>query len=479
MNKPNNLQHWLIEKASHFPKKIAIQTIFQSFTFQQLAEAALSAEKHLTEHGIKRDDNVCVLSEHDFRFWIIVNALWLIGAVPVPLNIKNTEADIEWQLKKVDSKYLIDLRQCKSSYGNNYCITFDNFDFFNTNQIEISNSQYYFSQSNSALILFTSGSTGKPKAVLHTFESLYESVTAVSSSFGLNGNDVWLASLPLYHIGGFMILVRSLITECIVDFPKSLKQNDIIECINKTNPTHISFVSTTFIRILESGHKPNKNLKYAFLGGGPLSNKLCLNAINKGFPLVKVYGSTETCSMVCALKPEEFNKKPDSVGRVLNEKIKIIVSNGEIFVSSPTLFKEYYKDEEITNLKICNNLYQTGDLGVLDDEGFLYIESRREDIIITGGENVSIKEIETTINSLPKVSDSYVFGLKDETWGQIICAAIVTTDYSDETLKSVLLNKLASYKIPKKIYFVKEIPRNEMGKIMRSELIQLLKPDEV
>jgi O-succinylbenzoic acid--CoA ligase len=479
MIKSTDSQHWLIEKALHFPNKLAIQTNSQNFTFEQLVKASLAVKMYLTEHGIKREDNVCILADHDFRFWIIVNALWLMGAVPVPINIKNTEEEIEWQFQKVDSKYLIDLRENKSSYAAVYCLSFENFNFFNTERNDTVYSQFDFSHLHSAIILFTSGSTGKPKAVLHTFKSLYESAIATATTFDLNKKDIWLASLPLYHIGGIMILVRSLLTESLVVFPNSLKQNDIVESINKSNPTHISFVSTTFKRILASNQNPNKNLKYVFLGGGHLSNDLCRDAIKSGFPVVKVYGSTETCSMVCVLKPEDFNKKFDSVGIPINEKINIIVSNGDIFVSSPTLFKEYYNDEEITKLKVINNFYQTGDLGKLDDDGFLYIDSRREDIIISGGENVSVKEIEISINSIPNVTDCFVFGLKDETWGQIICAAIVSNDYTAEKLKSILQNKLASYKIPKKIFFVTEIPRNEMGKIMRSEFIHSLKLDEV
>lgn len=473
-----NSEHWLIEKASQTPKQIAICSDTKEITFEQLANASISAAKCLSEQDIKPGENVGILADHDYRFWILVNAIWLIGAVPVPLNSRSTTEEIKWQLQKVEANTLIDVTDGKTNYALVHSITFNDFDFTNTEPIQIDFQHSTFSVQHSSLILFTSGSTGKSKAVLHTFKSLSESVKATDASFDLSNEDVWLASLPLYHIGGFMILVRSLITGSCVFFPKSLKHDDVIYSSYNHNPTHISFVSTTLKRILENGQEPNKNLKYVFLGGGPLSKEICDEALRAGFPIVKVYGSTETCSMVCALKPEEFADKSESVGKVLTEQIKIIESNGEILVSSPTLFKEYYKDEETTKQKIYNGFFHTGDFGKLDSESYLHIDSRREDIIITGGENVSAKEIETELNSLPNVTDSFVFGLKDEMWGQIVCAAVVPQNFSEDEIKSSLRNKLASYKIPKKFFFIGEIPRNEMGKVKRERLIQLLKLGE-
>lgn len=479
-----NTNYWLIDQARRSQTKIAVSSKSYTFSYRQLYYQATTAAELLYSKGIDEGDNVCIHSKHSYEFWIIVNALWLLGAVPVPLSTRNTNEEISWQINHVKAKHLITFYS-EQELKNVNQIVLDSFDFQN-NQINEKHIVYSpFYSLRPSLILFTSGSTGKPKAVVHTFKSLFESVKAIDASFGLSDQDVWLASLPLYHIGGFMILVRSLLTGSSAVFPESLKHDDVINSIQDYNPSHISVVSTTLNRILESKQGLNDNLKYLFLGGGPISKEIFGQALLIGLPVVKVYGSTETCSMICALKPEELSGKAKSVGKVISEQIKIMSTSkneyesGEILISSPTLLKEYFNEEKTTKQKITKGFYHTGDFGWIDNDGYLFINSRREDIIISGGENISAIEIETELRLLETVKDCYVFAQNDNSWGQIVCAAIVSKDLSEEELKSFLRSKLASFKIPKKFFFVEEIPRNEMGKVKRLELIQTLSLDEI
>ena len=498
----SNTEHWLVEQARLTPDLTAILTSNQKINYRSFLEKSLAAAKYLSSVGIKDGDNVCILSDHSYQFWILVNALWFLGAVPVPLNSRNTIEEISWQLKKVDEKFLITMNKETWKYESVQNISLDDFNFLESNFKPNSFGHSTFNTSastrverdelHSSLILFTSGSTGKPKAVVHTFKSLYESVKAMDSSFSLSSNDLWLSSLPLYHIGGFMILVRSLLSGCGVIFPNNLKHEAVIDAMAESNPTHVSLVSTTIKKFIDEDTEPNNNLRYVFLGGGPLSPEICSQAVDAGFPIVKVYGSTETCSMVAALKSTDIYVKPDSVGFALSREIKIIIKDeveskgqskyssvGSLLISSPTMFKEYYNDELSTNSKIVNGFYHTGDYGWFDNEGYLYIESRREDIIITGGENVNAKEVEEALLSLHEVVDNFAFGIKDEKWGQIVCAAIVCENLSEREIKSRLKEKLAGFKIPKKFFFVSEIPRNEMGKVNRNKLMNGLNFDEV
>ncbi|MBS3944062.1 MAG: AMP-binding protein, partial [Melioribacter sp.] len=220
--------------------------------------------------------------------------------------------------------------------------------------------------------------------------------------------------------------------------------------------------------------------------GGHLDTALCSLAINKGFPVVKVYGSTETCSMVSALSTEDFSGKPESVGKPLGDtEIKIADKNGsflesyrlgEIFVRSKSLLKKYFSDADESSKKLTDGYYRTGDFGWLDGEGFLHIKLRREDLFVTGGENVNPKEVEQFIIQLPSIIDTYVFAEPDETWGQIICAAIVTNgSITANELNEQLKNMMASFKVPKKFYFLERIPRNDLGKIEKEKLMKLLK----
>ena len=161
--------------------------------------------------------------------------------------------------------------------------------------------------------------------------------------------------------------------------------------------------------------------------------------------------------------------KIKSKNKSKNEK-----NNGEILVKSKSLFKKYYNDEQSTNEKFKDGFYHTGDYGWIDNDGFLFVESRREDLIVTGGENVSAVEVELLIKLHPKVNDVIVFGIDDQIWGQKVCAAVVAKPDSsiyEEELNLFLKKSLAGYKIPKKFLFLKKLPRTELGKVMKDKLI--------
>ncbi len=478
----SNKEHWLYEQASEQPNNTAIHTEQGFISYQKLFEASNLTANYLLTHDVKENDHVGILCRHNYDFYVLVNALWFIGATPVPLNPRKTTNEIENEIHLADIRFLImddsiASQFSKINFKNKIQITFDNIFKTQTKKSTILNSP--FSILNCSLIMFTSGSTGNPKAVVHTFQSLYESVLATDSFAELSSDDIWLASLPFYHIGGFMILIRSLISGSSVAFPASPKFEDINQAIRQSNPTNISLVQTSMRDFVDHNVHPNKNLKFVFLGGGPSQTELIFEAVKKSWPVVKVYGSTETCSMITALHPKDLISKPDSVGKLLGEnKIKIMSKSkndiGEIAVFSKSLFMKYYKDQLTTNNKLKDGWYLTGDYGWIDDEGYLYIESRRDDLIISGGENITPHEVESAIKKLPFVKDVFVFALQDKTWGQIVCAAIVSGTKSEEVIRDFLKEKIASYKIPKRFFIVDRIPRNEMGKANRSELLKKL-----
>ncbi|MCX6174697.1 MAG: o-succinylbenzoate--CoA ligase [Ignavibacteriales bacterium] len=479
----SNKEHWLYEQAAKRPNDRAIQTEQSFVSYQKFFEASNLTTNYLLTLDIKENDHVGILCRHTYDFFVLVNALWFIRAIPVPLNSRKTTNEIENEIRLADIKFLIIDDVLKLQFST---LNFQN--VLNMNIImrhETRNHNFIIHNSkfkihNSALIMFTSGSTGNPKAVVHSFQSLYESAQALDSFAQLSSGDIWLASLPLYHIGGFMILCRSLLSGSLVVFPASPKFEDINQTIKQSDPTHISLVPTTLDRLLKENISPNKNLKYVFLGGSPSQTELITEAVKKSWPIVKVYGSTETCSMITALHPDEIKSKSDSSGKLIGQnKIKIMSKNkndfGEVVVFSKSLFKEYYNDSLSTNSKFKNGWYFTGDFGRIDNEGYLYIESRRDDLIISGGENITSYEVELAIKKHPFVKDVFVFALQDKKWGQIVCAAIVSETISEDVIKDFLKEKIASYKIPKRFFIIDEIPRNEMGKANRTELLKQLK----
>jgi o-succinylbenzoate---CoA ligase len=484
----NNSDHWLFQQSTKQPENTAIITLQTKYSYSDSYEISLKTFEFFSSSGIKKNDTVGIIVEHSFGFYIITNALWFIGAIPVPLNIKNTNDEITRQINQTEIKFIIIEKSLADKYS------------FNNPEIKlIILPKDFFYQSfdstpyalrsslnplDSSLILFTSGSSGQSKAVVHTFESLFESVKSTDSFSELTKNDIWISSLPLYHIGGFMILIRALLTSSAVAFPPSLKHEEIEKTLFELEPTHVSIVSTTLKKLLDDNITPPKSLQKVYLGGGPLDTDLCREAVSKHWPIIKVYGSSETCSMITALKTEDIYLKPNSVGKPLNRNIIKIINTtadeksslnaDEIIVKSSSLFKEYYNDPDSTKEKIINGFFHTGDLGWIDREGFLYIESRREDLIISGGENISASEVELLLKSNETIKDAFVFGVPDKLWGQKVCAAVASDNFNEEHFRIFLKDKIAAFKIPKTFFIVKEIPRNEMGKVNRSLLFKQL-----
>lgn len=481
---PGN-EHWLIEQSARNLDRTAFLSSNKKVTYSELLHQSLTTAEKLNRLGVRTGNHVGILASHDYNFFVLINALWFIGAVPVPLNNRLTALEIQEEIRHAKISALITdnaLTQKLSSIEFKNTILAEHVLSDQDNAALTTFNLTKFNSENNAFIMFTSGSSGKQKAVVHTFNSLFNSVIALNDFTKLSRDDVWLASLSFYHIGGFMIPVRALLTGATVAFPNSVSADDTIAALEEFQPSHISLVPTTLQRMIDQNVRPNKNLKYLFLGGGPSEKQLSLKAIENGWPVIKVYGSTETCSMVAAMKAEDVNSKPESSGKVLlNYKIKIVDEKqnsvpagevGEIIIQAGSIMKEYFGDETETLKALHNGWYRTGDYGRVDADGFLYVESRRDDLIITGGENVVAKEVQEIILQNKKVSDAFVFGIDDSTWGQMICVAVVSEDLSEEELKTFMKLKMAGYKIPKRFYFVESIPRNEMSKVDRKKLFE-------
>jgi o-succinylbenzoate---CoA ligase len=212
---------------------------------------------------------------------------------------------------------------------------------------------------------------------------------------------------------------------------------------------------------------------------------------DKQIPVYQTYGMTETSSQIVTLSPEYSFSKLGSAGKTLFPSQLIIINSngmqakpgiaGEIVVKGPNVTRGYLNREDETLKKISEGWLSTGDIGYLDEEGFLYVLDRRSDLIISGGENIYPAEIEGVLASHPDISDAGVIGMKDEVWGEVPAAFVVSKTQSPLTEDEIVhfcLQKLAKYKVPKKIYFIKEIPRNASKKILRRKLRELLEDSE-
>lgn len=442
----------------------------KEITFRNLIASTNKTAHFLKSNGIKENDIVALLFNNSSEFIITILALWEVGAVPVPLNTKQLDKDLNEQITFLNSKLIIKSKEFSDVplTGESLVIPFNNIPE-RSEEISFSN----FSKDKTALILFTSGSSGKPKAVMLSFDNLIKSALIGNRVLNYSAKDKWLASLPFYHIGGFSIIFRALIFGVPVVIPSSLSNDDLKESIIKHKPTLVSFVSNQLKKFAENNFIPPKELRTVLLGGGFSDNNLVLKAIDMGWKTAKVYGSSETSSFVTFMSYEELKKKPGASGKSIPPNKISISDEGEILVNSPAIMKGYFNNDDEIFAKLKNGFYHTGDFGYLDDDGYLYVEAKREDLIVSGGENINPAEVEKVILLISDVDEVCVIGIEDDKWGQIVSAAVVLKEnkkISENELKDFLKEKLASYKIPKKIIFVDEIPKNELGKILKSKI---------
>lgn len=475
-----NPEKFLLLKQNPSAKAIVSSSI--TYTFDELRNKVLSTATYLTSKDISSQQRVAIISDNNVDFVINVLALWQLSAVPVPINIKLNPSEIEKQIAEAGCTSALVTRELhekvKSKSIKIIELLFDEINektFPEKDEICVKDP---------AVIIFTSGSSAKSKGIILSFNSLYNSAFNSNQILRYTRSDRWLASLPFYHIGGFSIITRSILFGIPLIIPDSLSIESLKNAIKKYQPTFISLVAAQFKKLIDEEVTPNPELKNCLIGGGFSDYELVRKAYDIGWPVNIVYGSTETSSFVTALLKDEILMKPNSAGRAVPTNEIFIFDDegndlkpfeiGEIIIRSNSLMSGYLSEEE-NNQVIRNGLYHTGDIGYLDEDGYLFIEGRKNFLISTGGENVNPVEVETILLQHPLIAEAAVFPLKDKEWGEIIAAAVVkkvnTDEISYDDLKTFLKGKISGYKIPKKIFFEGNLPKTELGKIKKDELI--------
>jgi O-succinylbenzoic acid--CoA ligase len=479
------------------PKRTGGQASY-TLTYSQFEVKISAYAKLLVKLGINNRSKVAILSENSIDYIILIFSLWQVGAVPVPLNIRLLPEEIE---------EIISFAGCNILFvGIEYdkLRSIPNITVHKINSLEEKTADLYeaiynsknfadvlngdkINMNDTAVIIFTSGTSGKPKGVLLSFNNLINSALTGNKIFKHRDNDRWLASLPFYHIGGFSVITRNFFYRTSLIVPNSLNTEDLQFAIENQKPTFASLVTTQLHRLLRAECKPNPELRHVLLGGGFIDPQIVSEAIDKGWNVLKSYGTSETASFVIALTRDEFKIRPQSSGRAIApNNISIINENkiplppnttGEIVVKAQSVARGYLNNVIETKNKFAGSTFYTGDFGYLDEAGYLFVEARRKDLIISGGENINPYQIELEIKKYPGLSDAYVFGLEDKEWGHVAAAAIVSNDtkISVEIISEFLRDKLSPFKHPKKIFIVDELPKTELGKVLKDKLLSMLK----
>ncbi|HET7187440.1 MAG TPA: o-succinylbenzoate--CoA ligase, partial [Gemmatimonadaceae bacterium] len=339
-------------------------------------------------------------------------------------------------------------------------------------------------------VIYTSGTTGRPKGAMLTVGNFWWSAVGSALNLGTHADDRWLACLPLFHVGGLSIILRSAIYGITAVVHDEFDAERVNAAIDDDAVTIVSVVAVMLQRMLDArGNRPYPpSLRCVLLGGGPAPRSLLDRCAALDVPVVQTYGLTETCSQLATLAPEDALLRPGSAGKALYPNELRIASAaddgaGEILARGPVVMAGYVNQPDATRAVIVDGWLHTGDVGRIDADGYLYVLDRRDDLIVTGGENVYPAEVEAALLSHHSIVEACVIGIADETWGQRVVAVVRVADPAAgidvAELTSYCRERIAGYKVPREIRVVLEpLPRTASGKLRRSALRELITTPE-
>jgi O-succinylbenzoic acid--CoA ligase len=314
-----------------------------------------------------------------------------------------------------------------------------------------------------AAVLFTSGTSGRPKAAMISRRALLASARSSAENIALGEGDVWQLSISPARIGGFSILTRSLIARSAVSLAGKFSAEDFPRRIEEDRVTLTSIVPTMLSLILDKHPEwqPPEFFRALLLGGSAASDKLKRRASANRIPVIITYGMTETASNVVTTRYADRFEPTVGCGKP-NAGVGLRIAGGQIEVRGPMRMEGYLGRAPLA----CDEWFATGDIGFVDAEGFVHVQARRCDVILTGGENVYPVEVEQTLEQISGIKSALVVGAADETWGAVVTAFLVAEDkpLDDASLIAEIRRVLAPYKSPRRIAWVESLPQNAAGK---------------
>lgn len=425
------------------PDGLAVVGAGRSLGRAELGAAVGVQAEELGAGGVAEGTVHPVVLEADLDGVLTLLALWRLGAVPAPLNARLTEREREAAVARLDR-----------------------------------------APDGAQAVLWTSGTSGSPRGVALGRDGLEAHVRAVSQRLGLNGSEVWLASLSPAHVGGLALVARALLTGAALVAHGPIDTHGLVRLLRRRDTdahrppvTHLSLVPTQLDRLLAAwGADPAPPaLRCILIGGAHAPGDLVHRAVEAGWPVSLTYGMTEMWSQVATAPPQLTRSRPGTVGAPLPDVEVTFAADGELLVRGPTRALGYVGADDAPALADEDGWYRTGDLGSLDDEGLLWITGRRSERIISGGVNVDPAEVEDVLRAHPAVRDAAVVGLPSREWGETVAAALVPVwdsfDLAD--VEDFVRARLSGPKRPKIWKVEASLPRNANGKVDRAAVARL------
>jgi len=434
---------WLERAAAKAPHRVAIETPGAAWTYAELLAAARCGAARLKELGVGPGDRVAIALPAGLQFAQALHACLLLGAAVVPVDMRLAPAERE----RIAGGAAVLVAEPLPAQGGALAPGAEH-------ELDAT-----------ALIVHTSGTTAAPKPVQLSYGNLLWSALGSGVALGAAAEERWLCTLPLSHVGGLSILIRSAIYATTAVVHERFETERALDALRSGQITLVSLVATTLARLLDAGLEHPPALRCALTGGGPVPAALRERALQAGVPVSLTYGLTETASQATTLPAAALQDPAHSAGPPLFCTRLRIAADGEIMIAGPTVAR---------SAELHEGWLATGDLGRLDERGWLQVLGRKADTIVTGGENVAPAEVEAVLEAHPQVLEAGVVGRPHEEWGEMVAAWIVAVpgtavDWDD--LVAHCRAHLAPYKIPKEFDSSGEpLPRTASGKLLRREL---------
>jgi o-succinylbenzoate---CoA ligase len=438
------LDDWLAQRSTSAPDRLALEADGAAMTYAELEAEATWIARRLAAHGVRRGSTAALTMHARREQVVIAHALMKVGARMLPLSPRLTEA--ERAAIVASEEPIVDL---------------DDPGELTQTEADLPLLGEHDMDDVCALVL-TSGSSGMPKPVGLTYGNFLWNAVGSGFNIGVDPADRWLCCVPLSHVAGLGIVMRSVIYGTTAVVHDGFDVDRVATALAEERITVVSLVTTMLTRLLDAGADLS-GPRAILVGGGPVPREPLEEAIAKGATVVQTYGLTETCSQVTTLAPADAKRKLGSAGRpLLTTHLRI--RDGEILVQGPTIAPG--RADEAGWL-------HTGDLGHIDEEGFLYVEDRIDDLIVSGGENVVPAEVEEVLLRHAAVADAAVVGREDPEWQQAVTAIVVLVDGCEATadeLRRHCAEHLAGFKVPRRVELAAALPRTPSGKLLRRAL---------
>ncbi|MBW2613678.1 MAG: AMP-binding protein [Deltaproteobacteria bacterium] len=506
-----NLGQQLKMNAKKYPATVALKDKDRHFTYPETNQRVNRLAHSLLSLGLSKGDKVAVFMENSIEIVEIFLATAKTGLIIVPINFRLVAREVEYIVDNsdagafiVDTEFAPMIDTIKESLqkipAENYvavgptCRGYLEYESFiadaqdNEPDIDVDSSDTW-------ILIYTSGTTGKPKGVVRSHESHIAFYLINGIDFGFNAHDICMNAMPLCHINStFFTFTFLYIGASVYIHPaRSFQPVEILEIIEHEKITFISLIPTHYNLILNVPEEERRydvtSIRKLLCSSAPVRKNMKLAIIDffSGVDLYEGYGSTEA-GIVTVLKPEDQMKKLGSIGQesLGTDVVKVLDENGreaavgdvgELYSKGPMLFDEYYKLPEKTESSFCDGWFSAGDMARKDADGFFQIVDRKDNMIISGGENIYPSEIEEVVGSQECVFDCAVIGLPDDKWGEKVVAVIIPKDTAESEVTERMImdccrEQMAGYKRPKKIVFIKEdeMPRTPTGKILHRKL---------